>query len=62
MKRDKDKFAKYEYLIWKHDEGFMHTERFSNENISSFIDSLKSIIKERDGKEDKPKKEKSNEK
>ena len=39
--KNKDKHIKYQYLIWKSDEGFMHLDRFSKQEVSVFLDDLK---------------------
>ena len=45
-KRNKENHIKYQYLIWKSDEGFMYLDQFSDNELSVFLKDMKKAATE----------------
>lgn len=39
-KRKKGEHVRYQYLIWKSDEGFMYMDQFSSNELSTFLSDM----------------------
>jgi hypothetical protein len=58
--KNKDKHIKYQYLIWKSGEGFMHLDRFSKDELSTFLKDMEKIVNEPETQLEKIKNDDSN--
>jgi len=43
-RKDSDKHIKYKYLIWKSDEGFVHLDSFSKEELVTFAEDMQKVL------------------
>jgi hypothetical protein len=43
-RKDSDRHIKYKYLIWKSDEGFVHLDSFSKEELVTFAKDMQKVL------------------
>lgn len=43
-KRKKGEHVRYQYLIWKSDEGFMYMDQFSSNELSTFLIDMEKAV------------------
>jgi len=43
-KRKKGEHVRYQYLIWKSDEGFMYMDQFSDSELSAFLNDMEKAV------------------